>query len=213
MKVLAQYEIGQHFNFVYTITDWETRTAALVDCQENLSAVFTDFEKHGVTLTQILLTHTHWDHVAGIPELLESYPDLSVHVHERDAFRLKTWPHKNLRLFNDGTKTIAVGNTEVGVIPTPGHSAGGSCYLLRGTPPQLLTGDTLFIRNCGRTDLETGNTAEMFESLQRLKQLDPATEIFPGHHYTPEFSSTLKIELGQNPALRCRSVEELDRLP
>lgn len=213
MNRLAQYELGRHFNFVYTITDWNTRTAALVDCQEDLSPIFSDLKKKGVELKQILLTHTHWDHVAGIPELLKTHPTLPIYVHERDTFRLKDWPQENLRIFNDSTKSVFVGKTEVEIFPTPGHSAGGCCYLLRGDPPQLLTGDTLFIRNCGRTDLETGNTTQMFESLQRLKQLNPQTEIYPGHHYTPEFSSTLAIELTTNPALQCASVEELERMP
>lgn len=77
----------------------------------------------------------------------------------------------------------------------------------------LLTGDTLFIRDCGRTDFEDGDNEQMFQSLQRIKKLPPATVILPGHHYQPETASVLELELLESAPLKCRSVEELAGLP
>jgi glyoxylase-like metal-dependent hydrolase (beta-lactamase superfamily II) len=99
---------------------------------------------------------------------------------------------------------------------TPGHSSGEFCYLLpkqtQVDRPYVFTGDTLFIRDCGRTDLESGNDAEMFASLQILKQLDPDTVILVGHHYAKECASTLGEELKVSPPLKCASVSELSNL-
>jgi glyoxylase-like metal-dependent hydrolase (beta-lactamase superfamily II) len=77
----------------------------------------------------------------------------------------------------------------------------------------LLTGDTLFIRDCGRTDLPTGSTTEMFSTLQRYKSLNPQLKIFPGHHYREEFWSTLEVVLRTSPPLQCESAEQLEALP
>ena len=104
-------------------------------------------------------------------------------------------------------------------IHTPGHSAGELCYRLEATDLKgelrtyLFTGDTLFIRDCGRTDLETGSNAQMFESLQRLKKFPPDTVILPGHHYVRECASTLSREMETSPPLRCASIQELEALP
>ena len=139
---------------------------------------------------------------------------MPVLCHGDDAHRLPpSWAARGkLRSIRDGER-LAVGRLEIKVLHTPGHSAGACCFLLGGDPAYLVTGDTLFVKDCGRCDLDTGDVEEMFTSLQRLKALPRGTIILPGHRYAPECASTMGRELEQNPALKCTSEEELARLP
>src|SRR5262249_45381168 len=110
---------------------------------------------------------------------------------------------------------LLLGKTKVKALHTPGHSAGECSYLVTsdGHPPYLLTGDTLFIRDCGRTDLPTDSNEEMFESLQKIRSLPPQTIILPGHHYQKETASTLATELETSPPFQCKNVSDLASLP
>ena len=171
-------------------------------------------KRHGFELVATFLTHTHFDHIAGVPELVKSYPDVPIILHRDDLHRIepKVLSHGKTKLVRDGD-LLTVGGLEIQVFHTPGHSSGECCYLLKGKQPYLFTGDTVFIRDCGRTDLPTGSTEEMFQSLQKLRKLPPESVILPGHHYQTECASTLAKELEVSPPFRCTSVEELAALP
>lgn len=212
---VAQFEIGNLRNFVYLILDWSTREAAIVDPQKDLSAPLDALRTHGFRLTHVLLTHTHHDHIAGVPELARTFPEVPIAVHDSDLHRLPASVRTRAKILKlrDG-ESLRIGTLELQSLHTPGHSAGESCFFLPATvPPYLFTGDTVFIRDCGRTDLESGSTKEMFESLQRIKKLPSETVILPGHHYARETASTLQKELQESPPLRCQSVAELEALP
>lgn len=211
---IAQFEIGSYQNLVYLVLDWQEKKAAIVDPQSDLSEPLRALRENGFQLTGTLLTHTHFDHVAGVPKLVEEYPELPIFVHEDDLHRLNSKVQRNGRIhrLKDGD-WISVGSLRVQALHTPGHSAGECCYFIPGATPYLLTGDTVFIRDCGRTDLETGSNDAMFHSLQKIKTLPAETVILPGHHYKPEYSSTLQKELEESPPFRCESIEELARLP
>ncbi len=207
---VLQYEIGPMQNLVYLVVDWSSRKALWVDPQRDLSVPEADLEKHQLTLEGILLTHTHHDHTAGVLPLIRKYPELPIYLHELDAHRLDQKSlDSNLHFLEDGHH-LQLGRTFIRAIHTPGHSAGALSYEVDG---HLLTGDTLFIRDCGRTDLPTGSTAQMFSTLQRYKAMDPALKIFPGHHYREEFWSTLADELRTSPPLHCSTSAELEALP
>lgn len=227
---LAQYEIGDARNFNYLVIDWKSRRAALVDPHSGLSPILKDLEAHSLTLEEVWLTHSHWDHVAGLPELAHAQPEITIRVHLEDQHRLEKWkkqfPQANLVSLHDG-EILNLGSPAVSVkvMHTPGHSAGECSYFItslqsvgqntlqNSAPYFLLTGDTLFIRDCGRTDFKDGSNEAMFESLQKISRLPPETVILPGHHYQNECASTLARELETSPPLRCRSVEELAALP
>lgn len=213
---VAQFEIGDYRNFVYLILDWNTKKAAIIDPQEDLSKPLLALETHGFQLERVLLTHTHFDHIAGVQELIEKFSKLPLHVHSLDRHRLK---EKGPDVWSaccptEDEEQISVGQLQIQALHTPGHSAGEICYRLETSEnAYLFSGDTLFIRDCGRTDLETGSNEQMFQSLQKIKKLDPKTVILPGHHYVKEYTSTLSRELETNPPLQCKSVRELEALP
>lgn len=215
---VVQFEIGTLRNFVYLLTDWKSGEAWIVDPQRDLSSIHQVLQSAQLKLTGILLTHTHHDHIAGIEPLLKWQPDLPIWVHPLDAIRLERLCQEqpkvrsNLRLFSD-REVLRIGDLELLALHTPGHSAGGSCFFVQTTPPFLLTGDTLFIGDCGRTDLETGSVEQMFESLTRLKMLPKDSVILPGHHYARACASTLEHELQSNLSLQAGSVEELAAIP
>lgn len=209
---IAQFELGTMRNFVYLVLDPATKKAAIVDPQKDIDTPLTALAAHGYTLEFCLLTHTHHDHVAGIPALIERFPALPIFTHEADRPRLAKWNlDSNLRLLKDGER-FSLGSLKLEALHTPGHSPGEICYRIPGNPDYLLTGDTLFIRDCGATHFEGGSDEELFASLQRLKKLPPKTVILPGHHYAPECASLLSLELERSPPLKCRTAQELAQL-
>jgi hydroxyacylglutathione hydrolase len=214
-ETVAQFELGSTKNFVYLILDWTAREAALVDCQGDFRTPLEALAGHGFRLARVLLTHTHHDHVLGLTELVELMPDLKINAHTKDAHRLASSLQASSRLeLLESGEIIRVGNLEVQALHTPGHSAGELCYFLAGTvPPYLFTGDTVFIRDCGRTDFPDGSTGEMFASLQMIRKLPPETVILPGHHYQRETATTLSRELRESPPFLAESVEALEALP
>ena len=207
---ILQYEIGPLQNLVYLIVDWDSRKALWVDPQKDLSQPESDLSFHGLQLEGILLTHTHQDHTAGVLPLLEKNPGLPIYLHELDAHRLEAGKMGSHLHFLENGHHLQLGRSFIRAFHTPGHSAGALSYELDGS---LLTGDTLFIRDCGRTDLPTGSTQEMFSTLQHYRSMSPALRIFPGHHYREEYWSTLADELRTSPPLQCTSVAELEALP
>jgi len=152
----------------------------------------------------VLLTHAHFDHIGGIPELQAAFPDLPVFVHPDDV---AAFTHPMNRLppdypaigmpenIQDVTRTSELGF--LSIIETPGHTPGGVCYYL---PAErlLLSGDTLFAGSVGRTDLPGGDMSTLRHSLERLKSLPPDTRVIPGHG----MFTTINDELAGNPFLQ-----------
>jgi len=210
---VAQFEIGDYKNFVYLILDWVTHEAAIVDPQFNLSIPLRLLQDHGFKLSAILLTHSHHDHVAGVPELIRKFPLIPIYLHKDDSFRLENLLGSECFHFIKDQDQLKIGNIVVTAFHTPGHSAGEISYLFTSSRSYLLTGDTIFIRDCGRTDFPTGSNEEMFSSIQKIKELPIETIFLPGHHYALECATTLEIELNESPPFRCKNVEELKALP
>ena len=103
-----------------------------------------------------------------------------------------------LQLTEDHT-LIRIGNIEIECLATPGHTAGSQCFYFDG---KLITGDTLFIEGCGRTDLPGGNTTTLLESLQKIKSLPKETIIYPGHDYGSQPHDSLENQIKLNPYLQ-----------
>ncbi len=189
---------GQMANFVYFIGDRETGEAVVVDPAYRIADLLDLLEHDGMHLTGALATHYHFDHVGGsfmghdvegITALLERQP-VRVHVNEAEAewVRRSTGVSAGDLVTHASGDTLAVGATSVQLLHTPGHTPGSQCFLVNG---MLVSGDTLFLEGCGRTDLPGSDTAAMYDSLQRLAALPDGTVVFPGHRYSPPPSATM----------------------
>jgi glyoxylase-like metal-dependent hydrolase (beta-lactamase superfamily II) len=208
--MVDSFQIGSTRNFVYLIT--QDGESLVVDPQLDLKPWENKLNEIGAKLKGVLLTHTHFDHIGGVPSILEKY-QVPIYVHALDARRLKHIDKKHLSFIEDSQK-ISIGNTNVEVLHTPGHSAGECCFLIcLQNALFLFTGDTIFVGDVGRTDLETGSTQDLFYTLERIKSLPLETVFYPGHDYGKTPTTTLVHELKHSLAFQCKSVEELDALP
>ena len=184
-------------NCTYICTDTETGAAAIVDPTGDLAPVFASLTKD-TPITAIWLTHTHFDHIDGIPEVHATFGAVPIYVHTTGAPTLEAAGYEAVKTYVDGD-TLELGATAVTALHTPGHSPDGCCFYAEDTDagaPTLLSGDTLFVRGCGRTTPEQALT--LYESLQRLKALPEETVVYPGHDYGPSPISTLAIERTEN---------------
>lgn len=189
-------ELGPMENFIYLITDRKTGHTAIVDPAWDVPAILARAAEKGLTITDILLTHSHHDHINGIEQVLAEF-DAQLHLSKPEA---QFWgKHLDLPTLHHGGDIIRLGETEIQMLLTPGHTPGSVCYHLGN---DLITGDTLFVFGCGRCDLSGGNPEIMYDTLTRMgRELPGSTLILPGHNYAVKPSSTMSEELAGNPFL------------
>ena len=204
---LKQLELGPMQNFIYLVGDPRTREAAVIDPGWEVPRILQAAEQDGYRLTSAFVTHHHFDHVMGLDDLLNA-ADIPVYVHRDDAMLIGV-KRSSLKPVAGG-ETIQVGDVPVTLIHTPGHTEGSQCFLVNG---RLLSGDTLFIKACGRCDLPGGNPAQLYESLtKRLKPLDDETILCPGHNYADTPTARLGDEKRDNPFLGAPTLQAFLRL-
>jgi glyoxylase-like metal-dependent hydrolase (beta-lactamase superfamily II) len=181
-------------NLVYLIEDRASGTAAVVDPAWDVPAVLELAAAQGLRITDILLTHSHHDHINGIEAVLHEF-DAQLHLLKDEA---RFWgSYLDLPTLHHGGDRIAVGETVIDVLHTPGHTPGSACYRVG---EQLITGDTLFVFGCGRCDLRGGDPEQMFHTLNDMRERLPAqTVILPGHNYAEKSTSTLAEQVEGNP--------------
>ena len=199
-----QFGLGAWDNFIYLIGDRATRTCAVVDPAWDAATILREAEQLDLTITDVLCTHSHFDHVDQVDPLLDRI-DARVHMLaeeiEWSGFRCE-----NLVKASAGD-TVRIGDhLEVTMVHTPGHTPGSTSYRIRGG---LVTGDTLFVDGCGRCDFVGGDPAVMFATLQTLmERLPKDTVLYPGHDYGPTSTATVDRQLASNPYLRHRTVAD-----
>ena len=187
-------ELGPMENFVYLIHDHASNRAAVVDPAWDVPAVLALAREQGVRITDILLTHSHHDHINGIAGVLE-HCDAQLHLMKAEA---RFWgSHLDLPTLHHGGDTILLGETAINALHTPGHTPGSACYRIGD---QLITGDTLFVFGCGRCDLAGGDPEQMYVTLKDMADRLPAsTLIHPGHNYATRSTSTMQEQIEGNP--------------
>jgi len=184
-------------NLDYLVMDEASMEAIAVDSGWETGPVVAAAKAGGMRVRYVVATHGHFDHVETLAELAEK---LGAQTVAYESSELKT----DLRI--RGGDTLTVGVARVSVIHTPGHTPDSIC-LYDGK--NLFTGDTLFIGNCGRTDLPGGSSSELFHSLHAvLMALPGETMIYPGHDYGDVRSRSLGEEAKLNPTLRARNLRE-----
>lgn len=154
----------------------------------------------GLRPAAVLLTHAHWDHIGAVDAVCGHFA-IPLYVHEADAPKLTDSTANVARQFGyemtvvtrpvtlRGGETLNLAGMDIGVMHTPGHSAGSVCYLLPGGQG-VLTGDTLFAHGYGRTDFADGSFHALKESLRALFHISPRQSAYPGHEETGEVGRT-----------------------
>lgn len=199
-------ELGPMENFVYLLVDEKTNTAAVVDPAWQVDKIIEQAENLNITITDILLTHSHHDHINGLDGILSQY-DAQIHILKKEA---DFWGENLIKpQLHHGGDSIQVGKTVIEVMHTPGHTPGSTCYRIGS---DLITGDTLFVFGCGRCDMHGGDPEQMYTTLKRFKtDLPNDIVIHPGHNYSAQKSSTLKEEIEGNPFMHFTEVDQFVR--
>jgi len=181
-------------NFIYLIQDHATGRAAVVDPAWDVPEIIRLAKGLGVQITDILLTHSHHDHINGISELLDQY-DAQLHLLKAEA---DFWDHPLAQpTLHYGGDVITLGQSEIEVLHTPGHTPGSACYHVGN---QLVAGDTLFVFGCGRCDMAGGDPEQMYQTLKDMERdLPTDTIILPGHNYSVQSTATMAEQVAGNP--------------
>ncbi len=195
-------ELGPMENFIYLVHDHASGRAAVVDPAWDVPKVLALAARHGMRITDILLTHSHHDHINGISQVLE-HRDAQLHLMKAEA---QFWGEGlELPTLHHGGDVIALGATEIRALHTPGHTPGSACYHVGN---ELITGDTLFVFGCGRCDLRGGDPEQMYGTLRNMAgQLPSGTIIHPGHNYAEKTTSTMAEQVEGNPFMHFDDIE------
>jgi hydroxyacylglutathione hydrolase len=188
-------------NFGYLIHDPATKATASIDAPE-AAPIIKALEREGWTLTDILVTHHHGDHVGGVAELKQKYNCRVVAPHD-----------KSTKIANADARVkegdaVKVGGLTARVLETPGHTLDHVSYVF-DSEKALFAADTLFSIGCGR--VFEGTYPQMWDSLLKLRALPDDFKLYCGHEYTAanvKFALTVEPD---NAALRARA-EQVTRL-
>ena len=201
MKI-QRYVVSQYQSNSYLVGD-DSGVGLIVDAGGEGGAIMAAARAAGLDVKLLVLTHGHFDHVGAVREVKEA-TGCTVAIHHDDAgklgrFSLNTIINRTVapapeRLLGDGDD-IEVGGLRFKVLHTPGHTPGGICIYGHGV---VFTGDTLFRRSIGRTDMPRGSHSELLRSIQsNLLVLPDETVVLPGHGG----ASTIGEERRENPFL------------
>lgn len=197
------------------LTDFETNSylvisekgnAALIDAPGCGKYILDAAGEYGCTITKLLLTHGHCDHI-GAAAYVQEKTGCQVYIHKADEAKLSDpvgnlveyfglesiAPPKNVVGLSDGDE-IQLDEIVFRVMHTPGHTSGSVCYIAENA---MFSGDTLFNLSIGRTDMPDGDYKTLAASLVRLKELSGSYDVYPGHMG----STTLDYERRCNPYL------------
>lgn len=205
---------SQMVNFVYAIGDRATGECVLVDPAYAVRELVEIVGADDMRVVGALATHYHPDHVGGsmmgyriegVRELLE-LQGMKIHVQEAEAAyvrKVTAVSESDLAVHEPGD-VVTVGAIPIELVHTPGHTPGSQCFLVEH---RLVSGDTLFLDGCGRTDLPGSDPDAMYDSLQRLARLPDDTIVHPGHRYSVPASGTMEAVRHNNIVYKPRNKE------
>jgi len=205
--LVKQIKLSKMETFCYLVGDENTRTAVLIDPAFDTGRILGIAAEMAYTITHVINTHCHSDHTAGNHAIIRA-TKARLFIHKADAPKLTTIvntafskvlggkgsPLPDVLLQND--EDIAIGDTVLKTIHTPGHTPGSICLY---APGHVFTGDTLFVEAVGRTDMPGGSSRQLLQSIrERLYTLPGETVVWPGHDYGPTPKSSIDYEKQYN---------------
>ncbi len=195
MLHLRTFKGGYDSNFSYILYDHSTKEAAIIDTSIEPDTLLSFIQEKRLQLKFVVIMHSHFDHMVGIDRYREKGIKLAASEKMQKEIDIK---------LKDGDE-LQLGDHQLKVLFTPGHIYDSICILVQG---KLFTSDTLFIDGCGRVDLQGADVEDMFNSLQKIKQLPDDTIIYPGHDYGRVPFETLGNQKKSNRFLQAEPMEE-----
>lgn len=205
----------QMVNFSYLVGDRSTGECVVVDPAYAISDIVSIAQQDGMTITGALASHYHADHIGGsmmghtiegITALLQiSNVPIHINVHEAPWVVRTTGVSESDLVMHESGDEILVGDIPITFVHTPGHTPGSQCFLTAGC---LISGDTLFLDGCGRTDLPGSDVEAMYDSLTLLSSLPDDTVVLPGHRYSEPPAARLSEVREHNYVFKPRTREQ-----
>jgi glyoxylase-like metal-dependent hydrolase (beta-lactamase superfamily II) len=195
--IVHQIQVGNMHNFSYIVEDEETGESLVIDPSWDLIELEMIIKKNNLKIKYIVNTHHHFDHTIGNDAMVE-FTTSPIIQHESSEL-------KHDISVKDGD-FIEFGNSKLKVLHTPGHSLDSICLVGDG---KIISGDTLFVGNCGRIDLPGGSAKDLYHSLfDILYNLDENLVMYSGHNYGNSETSTLGQEKITNHVMQKRTEQE-----
>ena len=199
--ILEQIQVGPYKNFSYLIAGKKSLDAVIFDPAWEVQTLFNRVKNGGFRLRYIINTHAHFDHIEGNSKLA-ALTSAKIMMHD-SSLAVKDIGVK------DNEEIEVGGEINLRFIHTPGHSPESMCTIVNDFA--LITGDTLFIGECGRVDLPGGDAGGLYQSFEKIRLLDPNLLVYPGHDYGQKRSTTLGEQLDTNYTLAKRSKDDFIR--
>lgn len=201
MPIVHTLPLGAYQTNCYIVCAENAKSCAVIDPGYEPERVLTKVNELGLTVDAVLLTHGHFDHVGGVEKIVTE-TNCALWMSESDwsqfpspitayFYPLANCDFTEVQFCEDG-EVIHAGGLTFEVLSTPGHTYGSVCFVCEDA---IFSGDTLFCRSCGRTDLPGGNWDTIQESLKRLSELPGDYTVYPGHGE----ATTLAAERKFNP--------------
>jgi len=204
---IKQLKIGLD-NFSYIVYCPDEKDALIADPSYDASKALNFIQQNNLRLKYIIITHYHFDHSKDITSIKKAVSSAKIVASELDGKKL----NEKVDIFVTDGQKLRLGNIDLQFVLTPGHTPGGICIIVDNEA--IITGDTLFIGDCGRTDLPGGNINQMYKSLQeKIKPLNDNIIVYPGHDYGEKPFDTLGNQKRKNKTLLARNIEEFSKIP
>ncbi len=194
-------------NFSYVIICIKTNKVAIVDPSYDASKILEYIISNNLKLQYIIITHYHGDHSNASNQVKNTIPSKII-TSKYDGAKLDV----DVDITVSDNDQLRLGEVNLKFILTPGHTLGGICIIVDNEA--IITGDTLFIGDCGRTDLPGGNIEQMFRTLkEKIIPLPDHLIVYPGHDYGDKPFDTLGNQKRTNKTLLAKNLDEFSKIP
>lgn len=201
MKI-KQIRVGSD-NFCYIIYSEKQKLAAVIDPGFEPDSSINFIKSNNLILSYIILTHYHSDHSFGLKNIKYQYPKAKIISSKADGEKL----NEEIDIFINDKDKLKLGEIDLEFILTPGHTLGGICIIVDNRA--IFTGDTLFIGDCGRTDLPGGNIHVMYNTLKnKINSLSDSLIVYPGHDYGDKPFDSLGNQKKVNKTLNVKNFDD-----